>query len=125
VARREAEARAHYENLIESLVQPLDTAAEIRNDRYLKCVDRELAAAETSGAKLAIAQRLIEKARGPELGLLAGDLPSRFAAQDTSWIGAKLVEVNPELGNAATEVRLASQCNQMARYAAEKVRHGL
>jgi hypothetical protein len=49
VARREAEARAHYENLIESLVQPLDTAAEIRNDRYLKCVDRELAAAETSG----------------------------------------------------------------------------
>jgi hypothetical protein len=123
VRRREAEARQRYGDRIEALTQPGDAAAELRNTRYLQRVDRELAAADSTGQKLATAQRLMEKARGAELGLLAEDLPSRFPG-NTEWIEAKLIEVDPELGKAATEVRLATECGQMARYAAGRVRHG-
>lgn len=124
VASREAEARQRYEKLIEGYVQPGDSAQEQRNSRYAQRIQRELAAADSPGRKVAVATELLEKADPAQRGVLVEELPSLFAGSDTSWIERKLEEVDPELGAATTELRLASQCNQMARYAAAKVRDG-
>jgi hypothetical protein len=124
MANRQAEARQRYDNLIAGLVQHEDAAQEQRNTRYLQRVDREFDAADTSGQKVATATGLMEKADRTQLGLLIEDLPSRFVGSDTSWIEAKLVQVDPELGAAATELRLATQCSHLASYAATSVRAG-
>jgi hypothetical protein len=51
-------------------------------------------------------------------------LPSLFAGHDTSWIEAKLHNVDPELANPATDCRLSKQTATMATYAAKSVRDG-
>ena len=124
VANREAEARQRYEKLVEGYVQPGDSAQEQRNSRYAQQIQRELAAADSPGRKVAIATELLQKADPAQRGVLVEELPSLFAGSDTSWIERTLEVVDPELASATSEVRLASQCNQMAQYAAAKVRDG-
>ncbi|MGO9382393.1 MAG: hypothetical protein ACLP4W_09920 [Mycobacterium sp.] len=124
VADREAAARQRYDNLLAGMVQKGDAAQEARNDRYLARVQRELDAADSPGKKLAIAQGLMEKADPAQVGVLVEELPSLFAGHDTSWVEAKLAQVNPQLGAAVTDVKLSAQCTQMATHAAKKIRDG-
>jgi len=124
VIAREAEARQRYDELIASKVHPDDTAEELRHTRYVGRVEREMAAADTQGGKVAAAHRLLEKASPGELSVLLEELPSMFPGQDSLWIDEKLVHIDPQLGAAGAELKTATHCRQMSDYAAGAVRAG-
>ena len=108
------------------MVNQGDAAEEQRRTWYLGIVEREMAAAESHGGKVAAAQRMLQNAKDDpsKLCLLVEQLPSMFAGTDFSWIETTLAEVNPELGAAVTDCRRAGQAVAMSDYAAQSVRDG-
>ncbi len=126
VRNRKAEADQRYQDLLAGMVNQGDAAEEARRTRYLGIVEREMAAAESQGGKVAAGQRMLETAKDDpsRLSLLVEQLPSMFAGTDTSWIETTLAQVNPRLGAAVTDCRRAAQAVAMSNYAAKSVRDG-
>jgi hypothetical protein len=124
VLARRAEAGQRYADLIAAKIQKGDAAQEERNTRYFQRVQRELDAAASPGERVAVAQRLIEKADGPQIGVLCEELPSLFPDTGAGWLEAKLREVDAELAHAAEDCRRAGQVAAMSKVAAGWVRQG-
>jgi hypothetical protein len=124
VLQRRAEADQHYADLIAAKILKGDAAQEERNTRYAKRVERELEAAKSPGERVAVAQRMLEQADGPQLGVLCEELPSLFPGAGAAWLPGKLREVDAELAAAAEDVRRASQVAAMSKVAAGWVRNG-
>jgi hypothetical protein len=130
VRQRQAEAHQHYDELISKMVQPGDTAEELRRTRYLGAVEKQLAAvkyqneADKNAKQVKVAERLMEQADASQLSLLVEQVPSLFAGHDLTWFEQKLIEINPELGAAVQDCTLADQTAAISNYAARSVRKG-
>jgi hypothetical protein len=120
-ARLEAEAQTNFDNKIRGLASPGDTAQELRNQRTLNRVARQLDGA-SEGEKAAIAQKAIaDNADDPAaVGVLVTELPS-FGVSD-SLIRAAATAARPELAEAATKVTKARQSSAILRNDARRVR---
>jgi hypothetical protein len=124
VLQRRAEADARYADLIAAKIQQGDSAQESRNTRFAQRIQRELDAAKSPGERVAVAQRMLEKADPAQLGVLVEELPSQFPDTQAGWLEAKLREIDPQLADAAEDCRRAGQVAAMSNYAASSVRHG-
>jgi hypothetical protein len=123
VKDRQAQAQQKYNELVGRRVEG-DAAAEIRAERLISQVRRKVEAADTPGAKIAVAQSELTNANRDQRGLLADELSAVFAGKDTSWIEKTIRDADPELAAAATDLKRASQSAQLVGFAAGQVRRG-
>jgi hypothetical protein len=121
-ARRVTEARERYAAVMASKRTEGDIAEELRRSRYAERVHRHLDAAEGEGVKTAVAVKLVEDASPSELSVLLEELPTRL--DNTAWLPEKLKQVDPELADAAMELRKAEQCHAISQYQIGAVRRG-
>ena len=108
-ARRDA-AAANVEKVKRDLSPTGDTAAELRANRYLNRVIRNLDGKD-GGALFESANELIAGATREELGTLLQELPSYLKSRGstTDWIDAAVAQVVPEFATARAEHKRPSR----------------
>jgi hypothetical protein len=121
-ARRVEEAQQKYDAAVKGLTTQGDTADELRRNRFADRMHRKFDAAQGDVLKTSLAQRMVEEASPAELSVLLEELPTRLP--DTSWLPAKLKQVNPEVGAATEELWKARQSSALTQYAIAATRRG-
>lgn len=125
VADREAQARAEFDAQRAALVQPGDSAEELRNQRYL---DRTKAKWEAAGSGATAAIRSdIASATPAQLGVLAEEVPAYLEAKGlpTDWLSSQFEQAAPELAAAQRKLHHASQARAVIGVDAAKLRNAM
>jgi hypothetical protein len=115
---RVAQAEADYAAKLKELSPQGDTAAELRNQRTLARVERQLASADPN-TKAETARKLIAEADRDQLGVLVSELPSFGVPSAVVEAAAQAV---PELADAATKITKARQSESLIRNDARRIR---
>lgn len=108
----------------QNLMQPGDSAAELRNTRYWNRVERTLDNTK-SGSYTAAVDALIADASPDEIGVLMQELPSYLQTKglhDTSWIDDLIGQKVPEYGAAQRRAVAAQQARTIAERNAKALR---